>query len=271
MTQTEKISNILDYIKKKHGVRHVVDATPPALVGAPASGVCPLCRGRGFTRDDVQPGHPNFGKPIPCACKIAERKTRKQQELIDLSGITTLTRFKGATFAKYVPTTNDTRRAFKQAKLYADDPVGWFILTGPCGCGKTHLAVAIAKQLLEAGYTVLVMTVPDIMDRLRSTFSPSTEQTFDEMFTQMKEVEVLVLDDFGAEQGSDWVKEKVFQLFNHRYNKSLPTIVTSNNIDLEGIDHRVYSRLHDRELVTMIKILDARDCRPHGPNQDDEE
>lgn len=271
MAQGEKVSSILDYMRKKHGVRHVVDATPPALVGAPQSGVCPVCRGRGFTRDDVPFGHPNFGKSIPCACKIVERKAREQQKLVDLSGITTMKRFKDATFAKYVPTSDDTRRAYKQAKLYAADPVGWLILTGPCGCGKTHLAVAIAKQLIEAGYSVLVMTVPDIMDRLRSTFSPSTEQTYDEMFTQMREVDVLVLDDFGAEQGSDWVKEKMFQLFNHRYNKSLPTIVTSNNIHLEGIDHRVYSRLHDRDLVTLIKMEHARDCRPHGVVVDEEE
>lgn len=264
MERIEK--NVFAYIKAKHapGDRKIVPFIPRQ---AP----CPTCRGAGFLRADVPYGHPDFGKPVPCACKIAERKTREQQELLEFSGISNLTRFKDASFERFALISPDVRKAYIHAKRYAELPKGWLILTGPCGCGKTHLAIAIAKKRIAAGDTVLVMTVPDIMDRLRSSFSPSTEQTFDEMFTQMREVDLLVLDDFGAEQGSDWVKEKMFQLFNHRYGKSLPTIVTSNNIHLEGIDHRVYSRLHDSELVTLIKMEDARDCRPHGVVVDEEE
>ncbi len=263
----ENIGSALSRIR----LNRVVESSGRKIVPfSPRQDVCPICRGAGFTRDDVPYGHPNFGRPVACKCKIAERKTRLQVELMELSGITSLKRFKDATFESFRLDVPDVSYACRQARRFAAMPDGrWLVLTGPVGCGKTHLAVATAKERLEAGDTVLVITVPDLMDKLRSTFSPETEQTFDGMFTQMRNVDCLVLDDLAVQVTTKWAEEKLFQLINHRYNECLPTIITSNDIHLLSLDTRVRSRVCDKSLSTVVKM--ERACDYRMPDTDDEE
>lgn len=240
----------------------------PAPVQAPN---CTKCNDAGYTRADVPLGHPQFGKPQPCSCKVAEQKARQQRELVHQSGIMGLERYRDAHFGNFYRFAPDVRTAFKQAKAFADCPTGWLVLTGPYGCGKTHLAVAIAKQRVEAGDAVLVQTVPDLLDQLRSAFSPKVEESFTDTFEEMRQVDLLVLDDYGAENSTTWAMEKLFQILNYRYNKNLPTVITSNNIHLDGIDPRVYSRMMDKNLVCLVKMEQARDYRIHGDAQEGEE
>ena len=79
---------------------------------------------------------------------------------------------------------------------------------------------------------------------------------------------LLVLDDYGAQNDTPWATEKLFQLLNHRYNGELATMITSNNVNLDGIDPRIHSRLHDRELVTMVRMEEARDYRVYGDSEE---
>jgi DNA replication protein DnaC len=234
-------------------------------------GACPKCKGAGYRRADVPYGHPNFGKALACECKLAERKEKKQQELVTLSGINTLGRFQEATFDSFTFTLPNVGYAFRQARQFAACPLGWLALLGPCGCGKTHLAVSIAKERVVAGDTVLFLTVPKLLDYLRTAFSPDVEQSYGERLQEIMDVDLLVLDDYGAQKDTDWALEKMFQLINHRYNGCLPTIITSNNIDLQGVDPRIASRMRDRELVTLVTMEGARDYRVYGNSQDDEE
>lgn len=232
---------------------------------------CSICNDAGFTRVDVPFGHPDFGKPQPCSCQIARQKAKHQQELVNQSGILGLSRYQDARFDTFHLQTIGVRRAYKQARDFAECPAGWLALTGPYGCGKTHLAVAIAKQRVAEGDTVVVQTVPDLLDQLRAAFSPKIEESFNEKFEEMRNVDLLVLDDYGSENSTTWAMEKLFQILNYRYNKSLPTVITSNNIHLSGIDPRVYSRLMDKNLVCLVKMEEARDYRIHGDNQDEDE
>ncbi|MEO6890922.1 MAG: ATP-binding protein [Ktedonobacteraceae bacterium] len=149
------------------------------------------------------------------------------------------------------------------ATQFAKTPQGWLVLAGGNGCGKTHLAVAIAKQCLDQGATVLFAIVPDLLDVLRSTFSPPPHagNAFDEEFRTMREVEVLILDDLGAEQGTPWAMEKLFQLLNYRYNARLATVFTTNKVGLEGIAPRLRSRMSDRRLTRIVTLADAQDVR----------
>ena len=127
----------------------------------------------------------------------------------------------------------------------------------------THLAVAIAKHCLEEGEIVLFAVVPDLLDYLRATFSPDSETHYDDEFTKMREANLLILDDLGAENSTGWANEKLFQLLNHRYNARLATVITTNKIGLSGIENRIRSRLMDRRLVRVVTMGDAQDFRAY--------
>ncbi len=145
-------------------------------------------------------------------------------------------------------------RAVKAATTFAAKPHGWLVLTGPYGCGKTHLAAAIANSLTDRGNPPLFIMVPDLLDHLRATFSPSSNVTYDHRFDEIRTARVLVLDDLGAQSTSPWAREKLHQLFNYRYNAELPTVLTVAVDMLESIDERLRVRLLDERICTICAI-----------------
>ncbi|MBE3559930.1 MAG: ATP-binding protein [Ktedonobacteraceae bacterium] len=227
--------------------------------------VCPRCKGAGFLRLDVPFGHPQFGKPVACTCKEAERKEKRRQQL---RAISNLDAFRNKRFETFNPRVPGVQEAYRAAFDYAQDPGGWLLLQGPNGCGKTHLALAIANICLERGSVVLFSVVPDLLDHLRAAFAPTASEVYDQLFAKMREAEVLVLDDLGAQQSSPWANEKLFQLLNYRYNLGMPTVITANPRGLQGIDERIRSRLSDNGLVVAVHMDRARDYRPNHPRRE---
>ena len=144
-------------------------------------------------------------------------------------------------------------RAFETARQYAETPKGWLVLAGPYGCGKTHLAAAIANYRASQGHPVMFVVVPDLLDHLRATFSPSSSVSYDRRFDEVRTADLLVLDDLGTQAATPWVREKLYQLFNHRYNAGLPTVITTAD-EIEKIDPRLQSRMLDRRLCTIHAI-----------------
>ena len=109
-------------------------------------------------------------------------------------------------------------------------PTGWLVFTGDFGCGKTHLAAAIANHQVTPGRaSPIFVVVPELLDHLRATFSPNSATTLDRLFEQVKNAPLLVLDDLGTESATPWAQEKLFQLLNHRYAARLPTVITTSN------------------------------------------
>lgn len=144
-------------------------------------------------------------------------------------------------------------RAFDAARKYAENPQGWLVLTGPYGCGKTHLAAAIANYRASEGHPVMFVVVPDLLDHLRATFNPSSSVSYDRRFEEVRSSPLLVLDDLGTQATTPWVREKLYQLFNHRYNARLPTVITTAD-PLDEIDPRLRSRMLDARLCTIHAI-----------------
>lgn len=234
-------------------------AQPAATNTVPERSICPRCRGAGFLRADVPFGHPNFGKPIACECKESERKEKRRQQLRDMSNMDA---FRNQSFRSFSLHTPGVQEAYDAATAFARNPEGWLVLIGPNGCGKTHLAAAIANLSLDNGAVVLFEAVPDLLDHLRAAFAPTATEVYDQLFSKMREAELLVLDDLGSQQSSPWANEKLFQLLNYRYNLSMPTVITANPKGMQGIDERIRSRLHDTYLVKEIVMDRARDYRP---------
>lgn len=174
----------------------------------------------------------------------AERLQRKINKLIKDSGIRG--RFLNRTFERF-EVNEENRRAYEAAKRYADnfrgmlpkkgpdgivDPPeiecnGLFI-TGSYGTGKTHLATAISNQLIREGIPVICMTMIDLLARIKQTFDRSDEATEAEIMKIYEEVPLLVIDDIGSEQPSEWGSTKIFAIINARYEAYMPTIVTTN-------------------------------------------
>ena len=98
-----------------------------------------------------------------------------------------------------------------------------------------------------------MLTVPSLLDRLRATFAPDAPQTFSQMYNLVESVNVLVLDDLGAQSSTPWATEKLFQLLNERHVRELPTVITTN-LPLWEFEPRLQSRLGDRHLVNQVHI-----------------
>jgi DNA replication protein DnaC len=222
-------------------------------------------------RADVPVGHPDFGRLVPCTCRLAELAERRVSALRSISDLETLSRM---TFETFIPEGHglppdkqaNLRWAYEEARSFAENPQGWLVLKGGYGSGKTHLAAAIANACVERGQPVLFITVPDLLDHLRSAFAPTSVADYDTRFEEVRTAPVLILDDLGTESSSTWAQEKLFQIFNYRYNARLPTVATTNH-DLEEITLRLRSRLVDPDLTRIVSIT-APDFRRAGVAQD---
>jgi DNA replication protein DnaC len=219
---------------------------------------CPICKDYGFVRKDVELGHPDFGRAIPCTCRAGEMRDRWRRR----SNLGHLT---GKTFEGFLPQGRDgpiegLYEAFEKARVMATAPAGWLVLTGPSGCGKTHLAAAIANRQIELGNEVFFTVVPDLLDHLRATFGPGSDVTYDELFESVRNVPLLVLDDLGTQSETSWAREKMFQVLNHRFNAQLATVVTTNHT-LDELDERLRTRLSERDVALVVEIGQPADKR----------
>jgi DNA replication protein DnaC len=146
------------------------------------------------------------------------------------------------------------RHAFDSARAFAAQPDGWLVLMGDHGCGKTHLAAAVANQRATDGGAVLFVVVPDLLDHLRATFSPTSRVSYDKRFDEIRAAPLLVLDDLGTESATPWAQEKLFQILNHRYAARLPTVITMST-PLEDAHPRLASRMLDSTRCRIVAIL----------------
>ncbi len=112
----------------------------------------------------------------------------------------------------------------------------------------------VHRELPGGGrFPPLFIVVPDLLDHLRATFNPKSTVSYDHRFEEVRTTPLLILDDLGTQSMTPWVREKLYQLFNYRYNAELPTVITTAN-SLDEIDPRLVSRMLDTRLCAIYGI-----------------
>ncbi|MEP7134178.1 MAG: ATP-binding protein [Chloroflexota bacterium] len=148
------------------------------------------------------------------------------------------------------------QKALKVAHTFAERPKGWLVFEGTYGCGKTHLAAAIANHRAGLGDPPLFVMVPDLLDHLRAAFSPNAGTSYDRRFDEVRTAALLVLDDLGSQSATPWAKEKLHQLLNYRYNAELPTVITvaKESVEQHQVDERIITRMLDERICDYVVI-----------------
>lgn len=189
-------------------------------------------------------------------CEINMENTQKKledqkriEEAFRSSMITP--RFKTRTFVNF-KVNEFNRKAWESALNFKISCEGTGLLFfGSYGIGKTHLAAAIVNRLLGQ-IRVLYISCPDFLNEIREALYTKGNSS---RLMIAKSVDLLVLDDIGAEKPSEWVRETLFVLINHRYENLLPTIFTTN-CNLDELEQRLGGRISSRiaEMSRCIKL-----------------
>ena len=243
----ENLGDILKRITQRDILRNT-NGDMPTFQGSEQEGdVCPICHGAGWISKPVPVGDPAFGQAFPCVCLEWEQPENRTASLLRYSNLGALARISFAATKTEGPlpdtaSADKFREAMNAAVRFAEAPQGWLVFTGPSGCGKTHLAVALANRCIERGETTFFIVAADLLDHLRATYAPDSPVSYDTLFEQVRSVPLLVVDDLRTQNTTPWAQEKLFQIFNHRFNAQLPTVITVRG-PLERLDEGLRTRM----------------------------
>ena len=238
------------------------DTPPPPYEDDSDDGdVCGICGGKGWYTPEVPVGHRDFGRLIVCDCQQEKVKAERQARLLKYSNLGSLKRF---TFEGMKPegmgddpvTRERFEVAYRAALDFADAPSGWLVFSGPHGSGKTHLAAAVGNRAIDRRHVVLFSHTPELVDHLRATFSPTSEEAYSDLFEQVRNTPLLILDDLGMASTTPWAEEKLQQIVNHRYNAELPTVFTTVGA-LADLDPYILTRLQASDLSQVFELASS--------------
>lgn len=200
-----------------------------------------------------------------CECVVEREETKireaqnfaKKREIEKLFSISNLgERFSKSTFESFLDR-NGSETAYKVAVKYVKTFKEWngesLMLWGEPGNGKTHLAAAIVNELSKKGYILVFQSVPELLQRIRSTFNSENKENETQIMRALLECDLLILDDIGAEKTTEWVEEKLFNIIDGRYRKELPTLYTSN-LEPKELKNQVGKRSYDRMVETSLTV-----------------
>jgi DNA replication protein DnaC len=207
----------------------------------------------------------------PCECRESRLKKAR------VRGVASIIprKFRGVSFDR--PPVSDMTRDF-QAKAAVDEVRRYMDamdtniaqgkgvwLFGDPGTGKTTLAMLISKRALELGYSVAIYSLPKLLARIRRTFDAEPGgDSYLAFFERLISVDLLHIDDLGAEKRSDWVLEQLYALVNERYESERSILVTTN-LDEGALKEQIGSRTVSR----LVEMCDGNMVPMHGEDRRD--
>jgi DNA replication protein DnaC len=197
-----------------------------------------ICDGGGLVFDE------STNTAYDCRCRpqlIARRQARSLSAVIPR-------RYRDASFDR-PPVTDIEPAIVSAARRFAngiekrlDEGQGlWFM--GPVGTGKTTLAMLVSKAALAAGRSVAIYSLPDLLRKIRQTFDNGSH---DDLFEQLTAVDLLHIDDIGAEQTTPWVLEELYSIVNARYECCRSIVITTNILDRDALCQQITERTVSR-------------------------
>jgi DNA replication protein DnaC len=197
-----------------------------------------ICDGSGFVYDEAS------NTASDCRCRpqiIARSKARSLSAVIPPI-------YRDVGFERFPVTEMDpmivtaTRRFADHIEERLDEGRGlWFI--GPVGTGKTTLAMLVTQAALSAGRSAARYTLPSLLSQIRRTFDTGSH---DDLLERLVAVDLLHIDDIGAEQTTPWVLEELYTIVNARYEERRSMIVTTNILDRETLERQITERTVSR-------------------------
>ena len=216
------------------------------------SDICPICRGTEWITEVVDGVEVAF----PCKCREENRMRRRIRfaEIPEAFKDMTLATFRTSVYK--APESRKTINvacamikeyigAFDEAKSTG---MGLYLYSRTKGSGKTRMAASLANEIMQKHDTgVKFATSMNILAEIRRTYDNDSEYTESQLLDALVMAEVLVVDDFGTEKATQWVRDKFYQIVNSRYVERKITIFTSNE-PIQGLDYdeRITNRIKER-------------------------
>lgn len=147
-------------------------------------------------------------------------------------------------------------------------PPSNLLISGPCGSGKTHLAISVLRQMIEDGRWLYIWFIPatDLLLEIKTAFEPDSPLSEADIIDKYADMDFLAIDDLGAEYLTDWVISTFYRIIDRRFREAVPTLITTNlsNDEMEArFGARIASRISN---YTRIQ-LQGKDFRKKGQTE----